>query len=241
MSKELSNLKSSVICLSKAQEKQKCLLKWNCNRIFCTKDHTFLFRKFNKENKMQVIHQDEIGVSPETDLKCKDCGFKVARLSQLDVHQRLKHEDVASFECGHCPFKCNRKDKLKEHFRIKHEVFCTKCKKTFTSVQALEKHQKEHSRHQDVGGKEPKHHNKRKSRKQTSKPKEAFECDKKSMKSIDKEEEVPSEDESVESGLSEVSLDQSRDSPWFESSSEEKTETGEEEEELSQTGGMSEY
>ena len=73
---------------------------------------------------------------------------------------------------------------------------------------------------------EPKQCNKRKSKKKISKPKDLIKCDKRRIKCIDKEVEFHSEDANLEPSSSEVSLAPSQDSPWFESSFEEKTETG---------------
>ena len=65
MAEELKNLKSSVVHLSEANGNQN--VDWKCNRIVCSKDHTFLIRKINEEIKanIKVFNQGGKRFSPE--------------------------------------------------------------------------------------------------------------------------------------------------------------------------------
>lgn len=164
MNMDLHNLKKRMISLPKVSEKTKCNLKWKCNRIFCTLDHTFLYRKVNS-HKISSSSSCSSSERKMSCFKCEKCGLEVTRESQLEVHNRLKHEDTANFNCEICPFKCNQEEKLKEHRRLKHEIASEKCSETFPSVQILKEHQEKHKVKRIVKKKKDKTPKKRKSNK----------------------------------------------------------------------------
>ena len=120
MKEELETLKIKLKKLPSAKEKLRCKLEWKCNRIFCTMDHNFLFRKCNKKGLVTKSVKNK-------GFKCDKCGLMVARETQLEVHNRLKHEDIANLNCEHCIFKCRNESQLQEHVKHNHHVPCTKC------------------------------------------------------------------------------------------------------------------
>ena len=88
MKDDLEKLKCTFQGLAKMQEQERCPFKWSCNRLFCNLDHTYLYRKINDSKRT------ESATIPQAEFSCEKCGLKVGRQSQLDVHKRLKHEDV---------------------------------------------------------------------------------------------------------------------------------------------------
>ena len=161
MQKDIKNLEKSMNILLKVPGKTKCNLAWNCNRIFCTLDHTYLYRKVN-ETKLSDVSSRKESTSQEICFECETCGLKVARESQLEVHKRLKHEDTVNFNCEHCQFKCNKKDKLKVHIRLNHKIPCEKCKRIFPSVESMKEHQEKHLEKSKVKIKKAKSRNQKK-------------------------------------------------------------------------------
>ena len=138
MKSEMEKLQCSFKGLAKVNKQARCPFEWNCNRLFCNLDHTYLYRKVNDSETTKAT------TKPVTEFSCKQCGLKVRRKSQLDVHIRLKHEDVAHFACKICTFKCNNQNKLQAHMKQQHQISCTKCDKTFHSITSLEDHMEKH-------------------------------------------------------------------------------------------------
>ena len=134
--------------LNRIEGKKKCSLKWNCNRLFCTFDHSFLYRKVNLKTsdhfkcdgrgKMcsrncqlkehEEIQTEEVKVKDPClqgkSVVCEKCGFKMNRKSQLEVHMRIKHIEVGSFACESCAFQSTTKGRLEEHIRKQHKQTC---------------------------------------------------------------------------------------------------------------------
>ena len=61
--------------LNRIEGKKKCSLKWNCNRLFCTFDHSFLYRKVN--------------LKTSDHFKCDGRGKMCSRNCQLKEHEEI--------------------------------------------------------------------------------------------------------------------------------------------------------
>ena len=234
MKDELSRLKSSLNKLIKKKDDQsQCKLEWKCNRIFCNLDHTYLFRKIN--NSKMSSSQSEKTKSPEESIfECDLCHLKVSRKSQLEIHVKLKHEDVVNFDCQHCQFKCNKNEKLAEHKKKEHSFACKNCGFSFAFKKDLAEHMKKHSEVNILIERKGKKQKKKKvgkkinpSNKPTN-PKHTEEFDRISKKEITSVEEDNELDErSLESGSSETYQSSSTSQISEDSSLEEKTESEE--------------
>ena len=120
MKDELESLKCSLKELAKVEKQARCPFKWSCNRLFCNLDHTFLYRKLNELKSAKSTSK------PAAEFSCEMCGLKVGRQSQLDVHTRLKHEDVAHLACDKCTFKCNNNEEMETHMKQNHPISCVR-------------------------------------------------------------------------------------------------------------------
>ena len=224
----MQNLRQISMEILKTKEIQKCKLKWKCNRIFCTLDHTYLYRKVNKI--FQAVSHPDQSSSPESSFDCQKCGLKCESMSRLEVHNRLKHEDVANFECESCNFKGCKKELLTKHISSTHKVDCRKCSKTFSSVQSMEERfKKKHSKDETVVEKKVKEKKKQKSNKNESRTQASpisepvIDIEERESISTGTEEETTASDTSLSTMSSNVS-------EFSNSSSEERQESREEEE-----------
>ena len=105
----IKNLQTSVENLKKQEHgKIECELGWYCNRIFCQKDHTFLYRKLNPRST--------------TPFKCRKCEIDFKNSQQLWNHTQRQHENPSIvITCGKCSFKCRKQQEFKKHFHSEHE------------------------------------------------------------------------------------------------------------------------
>ena len=114
MKLNIKTLQTSVENLKKQEHgKIGCELGWLCNRIFCQKDHTFLYKKLNPRST--------------TPFRCRKCEINFENSQQLWNHTQLQHEIPSIvITCGKCSFKCNKKQEFKKHVHSEHERLNTR-------------------------------------------------------------------------------------------------------------------
>ena len=136
MKNEIQNLKSTIVT-AKKQEKAKCPLKWNCNRIFCTLDHTYLYRIVNNGSSFVT-----------NTFKCEKCELAFANRTHLENHVKEAHERVSSFNCDDCSFTCRKKKKLVKHVQSKHKGL--ESKNTVTFIEKVKESDEKQNKSKDT-------------------------------------------------------------------------------------------
>ena len=116
----------------------RCTFGWKCRKPRCEFDHTYLYKKVNKDNteKTDETHCEVckrtfvsastlkkhgiIHLKKHSAVKCNQCDKVFVQDSDLQEHERKEHTSKTTYNCDHCEFVSEKSSDLEQHRRQEH-------------------------------------------------------------------------------------------------------------------------
>ena len=140
----------------------KCWYGIKCKRLFCSFDHSNVFRKVNRNDRFSE-NSPPIIENCSSSILCEQCGFIFETLEQVKSHVETVHEEGQvleddlettneepqgpKFQCRECSSIFYNRPDLNYHASVNHkevDIECNHCGKYFVSLNELKDHKQQY-------------------------------------------------------------------------------------------------